>query len=941
MEWLAQAIAVDGGFKLGVALILLIKYFETKEKAILWWSIGWFFFFLHNILELILVETNGDIFHFFAYCVYAFTAVAFLISIEKLQKKTHRLFSIFYLRFSIWSLMAISLSLMAIVTAFLGVYVIKEWFWGAFPSSLINGGGFLISAYFIYRLEKHKKSVSTLLIFYGFLLNGIHNLDYSFLRPVTWFAPIGFGLGVVLSLIFAAGFIVKSTEELRRQREKSKKIAQDLSVLNSVSSVVLQSLDLDRILNETLDETLKALGTDRGGIYLVDEQKNELLFYSHRGFSSEFIRGVESLKFGEGFAGYVVKTNEPYFVEDVSKEQRSTTLLIEKEGFQSFAMIPLKSEDKILGALNIVYHGYHKFTIREKDLLLAIANQLGIAIKNAKLFKQSKQREEDLSYIYETSRIFSSTLEFKNVLHNIVRRTVQAFNVDSCLLRLVELDKLVVKASFSRYSKDEEELDRLLAENLIKIGKGIAGKVIKTGQPCISDETPVEKLTLPGYVKYLKKRHWLVVPMKVKDKNIGVLTLMTSDLTRAFSKRDLSLAQGIANQAAVAIENARLYEEIKGAYKNLQAFQDQVIQSEKIRALGEMAGGVAHDFNNLLAAILGRTQLLLENTSEVESRKWLKIIEQAALDGAETIRKILEFSRTYKNKTFVILELNKLVEDAIEITRPYWKDKSEAKGIKIDLSSELDMTLPIEGNAAELREVITNLIINAVDAMPEGGTLNLSTKVKEAWVFLSVKDSGSGMSEEASNNIFEPFFTTKGVGHTGLGMSTCNGIIKRHQGDIIVNVREGQGTEIIVKIPVSVRSENRKEPSKFRIPFKSAKILIIDDDKEVRDVLRDILAIAGYDIHTSPTGKEGLLAFNEIDFDLVFTDLGMPDMNGWEIANSINKINSKIPVILITGWGDQFGKEHLKKSGIDLIVSKPFDRENLLKIIKQSLKSRK
>lgn len=941
MEWLAQAIAVDGGFKIGVALILLIKYFETKEKAILWWSIGWFFFFLHNILELILIETNGDIFHFFAYCVYAFTAVAFLISIEKMKKETHPLFSIFGLRFSIWSLMAILLSFLAVVTSFYGVYVVREWFWGAFPSSFINGGGFLISAYFIYRLEKYKKSVSTLLIFYGFLLNGLHNLDYPFLRPVTWFAPIGFGLGVVFSLIFAAGFIVRSTEELKKQREKSKKIAQDLSVLNAVSSAVLQSLDLDRILNETLDETLKVLGTDKGGIYLVDEQKNELVFSSHRGFSSEFIRGVESLKLGEGFAGYVVKSNEPYFVEDVSKEKRSTSSLIEKEGFQSFASVPLESGGKILGVLNIVYHGYHKFTIREKNLLLAIANQVGIAIKNAKLFKQSKQREEDLSYIYEASRIFSSTLEFKEVLNNIVRRSVRAFNVDSCLLRLVELDKLMVKASFSRNKKDRKELESLLIENPIQIGKGIAGKVAQTGQPSISDGTPVEKLTLPGYVKYLEKRHWLVVPMNVKNETIGVLTLITSNMTRIFSERDISLAQGIANQAAIAIKNARLYEEIKVAYKHLQDFQNQVIQSEKIRALGEMAGGVAHDFNNLLAAILGRTQLLLENTSEGESRKWLKVIEQASLDGAEIVRKILEFSKTYRDETFIKLELNRLVEDAIEITRPYWKDKSEVRGIKINLNKELGMILPIEGNAAELREVITNLIINAVDAMPEGGILNLKTEVKESLVFLSVKDTGSGMKEETSINIFEPFFTTKGVGHTGLGLSTCNGIIKRHQGDIIVNSKEGEGTEIIVKIPVSMRPENKKQSSKVRIPFKPAKILIIDDDKEVRNVLGDILSIAGYDINSFPTGKEGLLSFSETDYDLVFTDLGMPDMTGWEIANSINKINSKIPVILITGWGDQFGREQLKESGIDLIISKPFDREDLLKIVKQSLKSRK
>lgn len=941
MEWLTQAIAVDGGFKLGVALILLIKYFETKEEAILWWSIGWFFFFLHNILELILVETNGDIFHFFAYCVYAFTAVAFLISIEKMQKETHTLFLIFGLRFSIWSLMAILLSFLAVVTSFCGVYVVREWFWGAFPSSLINGGGFIISAYFIYRLEKHKKTVSTLLIFYGFLLNGIHDLDYPFLRPVTWFAPIGFGLGVLFSLIFAVGFIVRSTEELKKQREKNKKIAQDLSVLNAVSSAVLQSLDLDGILNETLDETLKVLGTDKGGIYLVDEQKDELVFSSYRGFSSEFIKGVESLKLGEGFAGYVVKSNEPYFVEDVSKEKRSTSSLIEKEGFQSFASVPLKSEDKILGVFNIVYHGYHKFTKREKDLLLAIANQLGIAIKNAKLFKQSKQREEDLSYIYEASRIFSSTLEFKEVLNNIVRRSVRAFNVDSCLLRLIEFDKLVIKASFFRDSKDKNETERLLTENPIRIGKGIAGKVAKTGQPSISNGKPVEELTLPGYIKYLKGRHWMVVPMNVKDETIGVLTLMTNDMNRFFSERDLALAQGIANQAAISIENARLYEEIKVAYKHLQDFQDQVVQSEKIRALGEMAGGVAHDFNNLLAAILGRTQLLLENTSEGESKKWLKIIEQAALDGAEIVGKILEFSRTYRDETFVNLQLNKLVEDAIEITRTYWKDKSEVNGIKININSEPGKVPLVEGNAAELREVITNLVINAVDAMPEGGTLNLKTEVKENLVFLSVKDTGLGMKEKTSINIFEPFFTTKGVGHTGLGLSTCYGIIKRHQGDIIVNTREGEGTEITIKIPRSVRPEKKKEFFEVKIPFKPAKILIIDDDNEVRSVLGDILSIAGYDVNTFPTGKEGLLAFSETDYDLVFTDLGMPDITGWEIAGSIKKINLKTPVILITGWGDQFKKEQLKERGIDLIISKPFDREDLLKTVKQLLRSRK
>ena len=174
-----------------------------------------------------------------------------------------------------------------------------------------------------------------------------------------------------------------------------------------------------------------------------------------------------------------------------------------------------------------------------------------------------------------------------------------------------------------------------------------------------------------------------------------------------------------------------------------------------------------------------------------------------------------------------------------------------------------------------------------------------------------------------------------------MGLSTCCGIIKRHQGDIIVNTREGEGTEITVKIPVSMRSEKKKEFFEIKIPFKPAKILIIDDDNEVRGVLGDMLSIAGYDVNTFPTGKEGLLAFSETDYDLVFTDLGMPDITGWEIAGSIKKINLKTPVILITGWGDQFEKEQLKERGIDIIISKPFDRKDLLKTVKQLLKSRK
>jgi len=318
-----------------------------------------------------------------------------------------------------------------------------------------------------------------------------------------------------------------------------------------------------------------------------------------------------------------------------------------------------------------------------------------------------------------------------------------------------------------------------------------------------------------------------------------------------------------------------------------------LLQSEKLRSLGELAGGVAHDFNNVLAAILGRVQLLgmqIEPPTEKgerrkathDLRKSLEVIEKAALDGTETIRRIQEFARKRNDdKHFADVDINKVIDDALEFTKVRWKDETETKGITIHIKENLSPLAPIAGSAPELREVVTNLINNAIDAMPQGGEIRLRTLMDNGHVVIKIADTGSGIPRASADRIFDPFFTTKGPQSTGLGMSVSYGIINRHLGTINFNSVEGKGTTFTIQLPSSKQTFERKEIPAFRSKKqRKARILVIDDEQDVLELLKDILIDNGHEVETATHGRQGLKMFHEHHFDLVFTDLGMPEMSG-------------------------------------------------------------
>ncbi len=378
--------------------------------------------------------------------------------------------------------------------------------------------------------------------------------------------------------------------------------------------------------------------------------------------------------------------------------------------------------------------------------------------------------------------------------------------------------------------------------------------------------------------------------------------------------------------------------------------ENMLFQSEKLKSLGELAGGVAHDFNNVLAAILGRVQLLsmnLETPSGKQERrkvmrelkKGLEIIEKASLDGAETVRRIQEFSRRRADdKYFTHLDINELVDHALEFTKARWKDEAESKGIKIQIKKEISPPATIAGSASELREVFTNLINNAIDAMPQGGTIRIRTFKENSYIGIKIEDTGMGISKDISDRIFDPFFTTKGPQATGLGMSVSYGIITRHKGTISVDSQEGRGTAFTIKIPVTevkeIKDEKTQELSK---KGRKGNILIVEDEEDIRTLLSEILTSDGHAVSVASGGKKGIEVFKKERFDLILTDLGMPGMSGWEVASTIKKLAPEVIIAVITGWGIQLDKDEMKQHGVDMIINKPFKVDQILKLAQEAI----
>ena len=357
--------------------------------------------------------------------------------------------------------------------------------------------------------------------------------------------------------------------------------------------------------------------------------------------------------------------------------------------------------------------------------------------------------------------------------------------------------------------------------------------------------------------------------------------------------------------------------------------RDRAARADKLRALGQLASGVAHDFNNSLAAILGRAQLILRRVNDEELIRSLGIIVTAAEDAAATVRRIQTFARKSPAAELELLDVVGLLRDAIEITRTRWENEARAEGSNLGVTLNAEEGLCSLGNASELREVFVNLIVNAVDAMPQGGSLTICCKRNGDRLRLRFADSGTGMKEEVRERVFEPFYTTKGVHGTGLGLAVSYGIIERHQGLISVESKLGKGTTFYIDLPLAESIEVSPAEHQAEVHTPSLSVLVVDDEEFVRETLAEMLEDLDHRVVTVEGGREALQQVSSGDFDLVFTDLAMPEMDGWETARAIRKSRPGLPVVLVTGYGATTQPPSGELDLVAGIIGKPFDFEQV------------
>jgi signal transduction histidine kinase/CheY-like chemotaxis protein len=366
----------------------------------------------------------------------------------------------------------------------------------------------------------------------------------------------------------------------------------------------------------------------------------------------------------------------------------------------------------------------------------------------------------------------------------------------------------------------------------------------------------------------------------------------------------------------------------------------QMHQSERLTALGQMAGGIAHDFNNLLQAILGYAQLMARSPGNTDVvRRGLDVIEKAANSGAETVRRIQKFARLRPEEPFVSMDLNQVVRDSLAITRPRWEEKKIKGGVSLQLELELGPVPMVMGRPAELNEVITNLVLNAIDAMPRGGTLQIRTRLGDhRHAVITVADTGMGMSEDVRKRVFDPFFTTKGEEGTGLGLSVSHSIVERHGGDLRVESQPGQGTTFTITLPIGMSQAGESTTGGETRGERRGRILLVDNDPQVLSILGEMLKDAGHHVLPVPSGAEAVRVFVPSGFDLVITNVGMPEMSGWDLAERLRVGDPNVPVIFITGWGlQEEDQARCRRLGISALLFKPVPPHDLHRTVQVAL----
>jgi signal transduction histidine kinase/ActR/RegA family two-component response regulator/HAMP domain-containing protein len=599
-----------------------------------------------------------------------------------------------------------------------------------------------------------------------------------------------------------------------------------------------------------------------------------------------------------------------------------------------------KFGDDELGALTAAFN--HMLDQLEAD----IAERKAVGVR---LQRQLSR----LDLLNRITRAVGERQDLRSIFQVVIRHLEEDVPIDfGCICLYDPQEEMLTVTSVGARSR-ETALELALPEKArVPVDRNGLSRCVR-GEVVYEPDIAESRFPFPQTLAKGGLRALVVAPLRAESRVFGVL-VSARGKPDSFSSADCEFLRQLSEHVALAAHQAQLYDALQRAYEDLRQSQETVVQQERLRALGQMASGVAHDINNAISPIALYTESLLERetTLSERARAYLTTIQTAIHDVARTVSRMREFYRPQEVQAAVArIDLNRLIRQVLELTQARWRDLPQERGAVIELHTQLmGEAAAVMGAENEIRDALTNLVFNAVDAMPEGGTLTLRTvsasrrATREATadardssaaeapaevVCLEVADTGIGMDEQTRRRCLEPFFTTKGERGTGMGLAMVYGMAQRHRAELEIDSAPGKGTTVRVVFPAAPGSADETvRQLALRLPARPLRILIVDDDPLIIQSLRETLRGDGHRVTAAEGGQAGIDAFESAragkePFELVITDLGMPYVDGRRVAATIKGSSPQTPVVLLTGWGQRLTAENQVPPHVDRVLNKP------------------
>jgi signal transduction histidine kinase/ActR/RegA family two-component response regulator/HAMP domain-containing protein len=645
-------------------------------------------------------------------------------------------------------------------------------------------------------------------------------------------------------------------------------------------------------------------------------------------------------------------------------------------GMSAFAMLlayilgrPLQQQIsrpvQMLGRVAVAVSGKRDYTVRAPklgddelgaltDAFNHMLDQLTAEIAERNAFGVRLQRQlSRLDLLHRITRAVGERQDLRSIFQVVIGHLEEHVLVDfGCICLYDPMEEILTVTSVGTRSRETAMELALTEKARVPVDRNGLRRCVG-GELVYEPDIGASQYPFPSTLAKGGLRALVVAPLRAESRVFGVLVAARRE-PQSFSSGDCEFLRQLSEHVALAAHQAQLYDALQQAYENLRQSQEAVVQQERLRALGQMASGVAHDINNAISPIALYTESLLEReaTLSERARSYLTTIQMAIHDVARTVSRMREFYRPQEGQAALAkIELDKVIRGVLELTQARWRDLPQERGAVIALQTEL-VTPPtvIMGAENEIRDALTNLVFNAADAMPDGGTLTVrTTRVSRQpkpegasaspyeadaaepveMACLEVSDTGVGMDPETRRRCLEPFFTTKGERGTGMGLAMVYGMAQRHRAELEIDSTPGRGTTVRVLFPAASQSvDETGRQLALGMPVQPLRILIVDDDPLIIESLRETLRGDGHRVTAAEGGQAGIDAFEAArargePFELVITDLGMPYVDGRRVSAAIKAASPDIPVILLTGWGQRLTAENQVPPHVDRVLNKP------------------